>query len=220
MQAHNEEHPAGEHERASMREWVGLAVLAIACVVYVMDLTVLHLAVPALSAQLRPTGAQLLWIIDIYGFFVAGWLVTMGSLGDRIGRRKLLMFGSAAFGLVSILAAFSRTAEELIFARALLGVAGATLAPSTLSLIFSMFTNPRECSIAISIWISAFSAGSAIGPVLGGVLLAARGCGWCRSCRALCMVMGMLHLIGLLFVLALLFVEVVSVWCSWPRWRV
>ena len=157
--------------KAGRREWIGLAVLALACLLYVMDLTVLHLAVPAISADLQPTSAQLLWIIDIYGFFVAGSLITMGTLGDRIGRRKLLLIGATAFGLVSLGAAFSPTAESLIVSRALLGVAGATLAPSTLSLIFHMFQDPKERSIAIGFWIGAFSAGSAIGPVLGGAML-------------------------------------------------
>jgi MFS transporter, DHA2 family, multidrug resistance protein len=157
--------------RAGRREWIGLAVLALACLLYVMDLTVLHLAVPSISEQLQPTSAQLLWIIDIYGFMVAGFLVTMGTLGDRIGRRKLLMIGAAAFGAVSVVAAFSTTPEMLIGSRALLGIAGATLAPSTLSLIFAMFEDPRQRSMAIGVWISAFSAGSAIGPVLGGILL-------------------------------------------------
>ncbi|MBI2028007.1 MAG: MFS transporter [Candidatus Levybacteria bacterium] len=136
-----------------------------------MDLTVLHLAVPTLSNELKPTSAQLLWIIDIYGFMVAGFLVTMGTLGDRIGRRKLLMIGSAAFGAFSLMAAFSKTAEMLILSRALLGIAGATLGPSTLSLIFSMFHDPLERAKAIGVWISAFSVGSAVGPILGGVLL-------------------------------------------------
>ena len=157
--------------RAGRREWIGLAVLALACLLYVMDLTVLHLAVPAISADLQPSSAQLLWIIDIYGFFVAGSLVTMGTLGDRIGRRKLLLIGAAAFGVVSLLAAFSTSAEMLIVSRALLGIAGATLAPSTLSLIFHMFQDPGQRSVAIGIWIGSFSAGSAIGPVLGGLLL-------------------------------------------------
>jgi DHA2 family multidrug resistance protein-like MFS transporter len=157
--------------KATRREWTGLAVLALACLLYVMDLSVLHLAVPAISADLQPTSTQLLWIIDIYGFFVACSLVTMGTLGDRIGRRKLLLIGAAAFGVVSLLAAFSRSAEMLIASRALLGLAGATLAPSTLALIFHMFSDPRERSIAVGVWISAFSAGSAVGPVLGGVLL-------------------------------------------------
>jgi DHA2 family multidrug resistance protein-like MFS transporter len=157
--------------RAGRREWIGLAVLALACLLYVMDLTVLHLAVPAISADLKPSSTQLLWIIDIYGFMVAGFLITMGTLGDRIGRRKLLLIGAAAFGVLSLLAAFSTSPEMLILSRALLGIAGATLAPSTLSLIFSMFQDPRQRAVAIGVWISAFSAGSAIGPVLGGLLL-------------------------------------------------
>jgi MFS transporter, DHA2 family, multidrug resistance protein len=157
--------------KAGRREWIGLAVLALACLLYVMDLTVLHLAVPSMSADLQPSSAQLLWIIDIYGFMVAGFLITMGTLGDRIGRRKLLLIGAAAFGVVSIVAAFSTTPEMLIASRALLGIAGATLAPSTLSLIFAMFHDPGQRTRAIAIWISAFSAGSAIGPVLGGFML-------------------------------------------------
>ncbi len=157
--------------RAGRKEWVGLGVLALACVLYAMDLTVLHLAVPKLSADLQPTSAQLLWIVDIYGFLVAGSLITMGTLGDRIGRRKLLMIGAAGFGVASVVAAFSVSAEMLIASRALMGVAGATLAPSTLSLIFNMFPDPKQRATAIGVWISAFSAGGAIGPVLGGILL-------------------------------------------------
>jgi MFS transporter, DHA2 family, multidrug resistance protein len=157
--------------QAGRREWIGLGVLALACLLYVMDLTVLHLAVPSISEDLHPSSAQLLWIIDIYGFMVAGFLVTMGTLGDRIGRRKLLLVGAAAFGALSLLAAFSTSPEMLIASRALLGIAGATLAPSTLSLIFSMFQDPRQRAVAVGVWISAFSAGSAIGPVLGGILL-------------------------------------------------
>ena len=157
--------------RAGRREWLGLGVLALACLLYVMDLTVLHLAVPAISAHLRPTSVELLWIIDVYGFMVAGFLITMGTLGDRIGRRRLLLVGAAAFGGVSILAAFSTSPTMLIASRALLGIAGATIAPSTLSLIFAMFEDPKQRATAIGVWVSAFSAGSAIGPVLGGVLL-------------------------------------------------
>jgi MFS transporter, DHA2 family, multidrug resistance protein len=157
--------------RAGRREWIGLAVLALACLLYAMDLTVLHLAVPTLSEDLRPSSSELLWITDIYGFMVAGFLVTMGTLGDRIGRRRLLLTGAAAFGVVSVVAAFSISPAMLIGGRALLGVAGATLAPSTLSLIFVMFPDPRQRSTAIGIWITSFSAGGAIGPVLGGVLL-------------------------------------------------
>ncbi|WP_332685705.1 MFS transporter, partial [Bosea sp. (in: a-proteobacteria)] len=157
--------------KATKREWIGLAVIALPCLLYAMDLTVLNLAVPHLTADLRPSASQLLWIVDIYGFMVAGALVTMGTLGDRIGRRKLLLIGAAAFGLASIVAAFSTSAPMLIATRALLGLAGATLAPSTLSLIRSMFEDPDERRFAIGIWISSFSAGGAIGPLAGGLLL-------------------------------------------------
>jgi DHA2 family multidrug resistance protein-like MFS transporter len=170
MDTPDQQVPAGA-ARAGRREWIGLAVLALACLLYAMDLTVLHLAVPALSEDLRPSSTQLLWITDIYGFMVAGFLVTMGTLGDRIGRRRLLLSGAAAFGLVSVAAAFSTSPEMLIASRALLGIAGATLAPSTLSLIFSMFQDPRQRTTAIGVWITSFSAGGAIGPVVGGVLL-------------------------------------------------
>jgi DHA2 family multidrug resistance protein-like MFS transporter len=156
---------------AGRREWIGLAVLALACLVYAMDVTVLNLAAPRLSADLQPTGAQLLWILDIYGFVVAGALMTMGTLGDRIGRRRLLMIGAAAFAAASVLAAFSTSAEMLIVTRALLGIAGATLAPGTLSLIRNMFLDPRQRTTAIGVWIASFSAGGALGPLLGGVLL-------------------------------------------------
>ncbi len=158
-------------ERAGSREWIGLAVIALPCLLYSMDLTVLNLAVPSLSADLGPSSAQLLWIVDIYGFLVAGSLITMGTLGDRIGRRRLLLIGAAAFGIASVLAAFSRSAEALIASRAVLGLAGATLAPSTLSLIRNMFLDPRQRTVAIGVWISSYSVGAAIGPLVGGVLL-------------------------------------------------
>ena len=157
--------------RASRREWIGLAVIALPCLLYSMDLTVLNLAVPSLSADLEPSSAQLLWIVDIYGFMVAGSLITMGTLGDRIGRRRLLLIGAAAFGAASVLAAFATSADMLIATRALLGVAGATLAPSTLSLIRNMFFDPHQRTVAIGVWVTSFSVGGAIGPLLGGVLL-------------------------------------------------
>jgi DHA2 family multidrug resistance protein-like MFS transporter len=157
--------------RAGRREWLGLAVIALPCVLYSMDLTVLNLAVPRLSADLKPTAAQLLWIVDIYGFLVAGSLITMGTLGDRIGRRRLLMIGAAAFGVASVIAAFSTSAEMLIATRALLGLAGATLAPSTLSLIRNMFLDPGQRTVAIGIWVTSYSVGGAIGPLLGGIVL-------------------------------------------------
>ena len=161
----------GDAPKAMRREWVGLGVIALPCMLYSMDLTVLNLAVPELTADLKPSAAQLLWIIDIYGFMVAGFLMTMGTLGDRIGRRKLLLIGAAAFGAASVLAAFSTSAEMLIATRAILGIAGATLAPSTLSLISNMFRDPQERTFAISMWISSFSVGAIIGPIAGGLLI-------------------------------------------------
>ncbi|HET9205824.1 MAG TPA: MFS transporter [Burkholderiaceae bacterium] len=157
--------------RATRREWIGLAVIALPCMVYAMDLTVLNLALPAISTELQPSSAQLLWIIDVYGFMVAGFLITMGTLGDRIGRRKLLLIGAAAFGLASIVAAFAKSAEMLIVLRALLGIAGATLAPSTMSLIRNMFHDEHQRQFAIGVWIASFSIGGAIGPLVGGVVL-------------------------------------------------
>ncbi len=157
--------------KAGAREWIGLSVLVLACVLYAMDLTVLQLAIPKISEMLKPSSAQLLWIIDIYGFLVAASLITMGTLGDRIGRRRLLMVGAASFAIVSVVAAFSVNAEMLIASRAVMGVAGATLAPSTLSLIFNMFRDPGQRSTAIGVWISGFSAGGAIGPLVGGAML-------------------------------------------------
>jgi DHA2 family multidrug resistance protein-like MFS transporter len=156
---------------AGRREWIGLAVLALPCLLYSMDLEVLYLAVPKLSADLEPTSSQLLWITDIYGFLLAGFLITMGTLGDQIGRRRLLMIGAAAFGAASVLAAFSTSSEMLIAARALLGIAGATLAPSTLSLIRNMFLDPDQRTFAIGVWATSFSAGAALGPLAGGALL-------------------------------------------------
>src|SRR5262245_59015381 len=134
---------AADGIRATRHEWIGLAVLALPCALYAMDLTVLHLAVPALSRDLAPSATELLWIIDVYGFLVAGSLITMGTLGDRIGRRRMLLLGAAAFAVASVLAAFSTSAEMLIATRALLGIAGATVAPSTMSLIRNMFRDPK-----------------------------------------------------------------------------
>jgi DHA2 family multidrug resistance protein-like MFS transporter len=148
-----------------------LAVVALPCLLYSMDLTVLYLAVPSLTADLEPSSSELLWITDIYGFFLAGFLITMGTLGDRVGRRRLLLIGAAAFGAAAVLAAFSTSVAMLIVSRALLGVAAATLAPSTLSLIRNMFLDPRQRTFATGVWAASFSVGAAIGPLLGGLLL-------------------------------------------------
>jgi len=156
---------------AGPREWLGLAVLALPTLLLGLDVTLLYLALPALAADLQASSTQALWIMDAYGFMIAGFLVTMGSLGDRIGRRRLLMIGSVAFGAASVLAAFSTGAPMLIAARAALGVAGATLMPSTLALISNMFADPRQRALAIGVWATMFALGMALGPLVGGMLL-------------------------------------------------
>jgi DHA2 family multidrug resistance protein-like MFS transporter len=157
---------------AGRKEWIGLAVLALPSMLYSMDLTVLNLAAPYFTASLQPSSSELLWIVDIYGFLIAGSLITMGTLGDRIGRRRLLLIGAFAFGCASVIAAFAQSAGMLIAARALLGLAGATLAPSTLSLLRNMFLDPSERRRAIAVWSATFAVGAAIGPLLGGLMLA------------------------------------------------
>ncbi|GAA1559056.1 MFS transporter [Kribbella lupini] len=156
---------------ATKREWIGLAVLALPTLLLSLDVSVLYLALPKLSADLGATSTQQLWILDIYSFLLAGFLVTMGTLGDRIGRRKLLLIGGAAFGAASLLAAWSSSPEMLIATRALLGVAGATLMPSTMALIRSMFHDPKQMGQAIGLWFSCFMGGMLLGPVIGGVML-------------------------------------------------
>ena len=156
---------------AGKREWFGLAVLVLPTLLVSMDMTALFFALPHLSAELEPSGAQLLWIMDIYAFLLAGSMITMGTLGDRIGRRRMLIVGGAAFGVASVFAAYSAGAEALIASRAALGLAGATLAPSTLSLIRTMFHDDRQRRTAIAVWTAGFSGGAGLGPLLGGVLL-------------------------------------------------
>ncbi|MFD9941737.1 MFS transporter [Nonomuraea sp. NPDC059023] len=157
--------------KAGRREWIGLAVLALTSLLVSIDVFVMLLALPHLAADLGASSTQQLWITDIYGFVLAGFLVTMGTLGDRIGRRRLLLIGAAAFGLASVAAAYSTSPGMLIAARALLGLAGATLAPSTLALISNMFTDARQRGLAIGVWLACFMGGAALGPIAGGALL-------------------------------------------------
>lgn len=160
-----------ETKRATARDWLGLTVLCGAVLLIAIDGTVLDLAVPSMSKELSPSSTQLLWIIDIYSFVLAALLVTMGVLSDRVGRRKLLMIGAAGFGAASLIAAFSTTPEMLIAARVLLGVFGATLMPSTLGLIRSMFHSSRQRATAIGVWGAMWGGGAAGGPLVGGWLL-------------------------------------------------
>jgi DHA2 family multidrug resistance protein-like MFS transporter len=163
--------PHAVQPRAGRKEWTGLAVLLLPLLLVSMDVSVLYFAVPFIARDLEPTSTQQLWIFDIYGFVLAGLLITMGSLGDRIGRRRLLLFGAAAFSLASLGAAYSQTAGQLIAARAVLGIAGATLMPSTLALIRNMFHDEKQRRTAIAVWTGGTMSGIALGPVLSGVLL-------------------------------------------------
>ncbi|HEV2781138.1 MAG TPA: MFS transporter [Actinophytocola sp.] len=160
-----------ERQRAGRREWLGLGTLMLPLLLVSMDVSVLFFAVPFINADLEPTATQQLWIFDVYGFVLAGLLITMGSLGDRIGRRRLLMIGAASFGAASVLAAYAPSAELLIAARALLGIGGATLMPSTLALIRNMFHDERQRAVAITIWTSGLTFGVSLGPILSGFLL-------------------------------------------------
>ena len=154
-----------------LRSWAALAVLTLAVTLLAIDSTVLALAVPSLSADLSPTASQLLWIGDISSFTLAGLLVTMGNVADRIGRRRLLLVGTLGFGAASVMAAFAPSAGTLIAARALLGIGGATIMPSTLSLIRNIFPDARHRATAIAIWSAGSSGGAALGPLVGGALL-------------------------------------------------
>lgn len=163
--------PSDHRDLATRRQWIGLAVLVLPVLLIAIDGTVLALALPALSTDLNPTASQQLWIVDIYSFMLAGLLVTLANVGDRIGRRKLLLIGGAGFAAASVLCALAPSAELLILARALLGVAGATLMPTTLSLIRSMFLDRDQRRFAIAVWGAMTSLGVAAGPLVGGFLL-------------------------------------------------
>ncbi|MFI6586653.1 MFS transporter [Embleya sp. NPDC050493] len=156
---------------AGRREWIGLAVLLLPLLLVSMDVSVLYFAVPFIGRALEPTGTQQLWILDMYGFVLSGLLILMGALGDRIGRRRLLLVGAALFGGASLVAAYAHNAETLIAARALLGVGGAALMPSTLALIRTMFADPGQRGTAIALWTAVMTGGISLGPILSGLLV-------------------------------------------------
>jgi DHA2 family multidrug resistance protein-like MFS transporter len=157
--------------RAGRREYAGLAVLALPTILVALDISVLYLALPHLGADLGANSVEQLWITDIYGFMVAGLLITMGNLGDLIGRKRLLLIGGSAFAVASVLAAWATSAEMLIASRALLGIAGATIMPSTMALLSTMFRDPKQYMMALGVWMGCFMGGTALGPIMGGALL-------------------------------------------------
>ncbi|MFI6982677.1 MFS transporter [Embleya sp. NPDC050154] len=162
---------SGPGPLAGRREWLGLAVLLLPLLLVSMDVSVLYFAVPFIGRALEPTGTQQLWILDMYGFVLSGLLIVMGALGDRIGRRRLLLVGAALFGGASLAAAYAHNAETLIAARALLGVGGAALMPSTLALIRTMFVDPKQRGTAIALWTAVMTGGISLGPILSGLLV-------------------------------------------------
>jgi DHA2 family multidrug resistance protein-like MFS transporter len=156
---------------SARRRWVVLATLCLAVLLVAIDATVLNLAIPAITTDLGASATQMLWILDIYSLVLAGLLVSAGALSDRLGRRRVLLAGCALFGVASALAAFAPSAEALIAARALMGIGGATIMPSTLAIIRALFEVPRERTLAIGLWSAMAAAGAAVGPIVGGVLL-------------------------------------------------
>ena len=169
--ARDERALTGTDPRAGLREWIALVVLMLPVLLVAVDNTVLSFALPSIAAALSPSGTGLLWIVDVYPLVLAAVLVSMGSMADRIGRRRLLLIGAAGFAAVSALAAFAPTTGWLIAGRAALGFFGAMLMPSTLSLLRALFTHADQRRLAIAIWAAGFAGGAALGPVVGGVLL-------------------------------------------------
>src|SRR6478752_4976997 len=163
--------PAATRPQAPWRDWLALAVLMFPVLLVAVDNTALTFALPSIARSLDASGVQLLWIVDAYPLVLAGLLVAMGSLGDRIGRRRLLFVGSAGFAAVSAATAFAPSAEWLIAGRASMGIFGAMLMPSTLSLIRNIFPDPNRRRLAVAVWAAGFSGGAALGPIFGGWLV-------------------------------------------------
>lgn len=164
-------HPSGGPDPTGLRAWLALAVLTLPTLLVSIDNTVLGVALPAISTALHPDATTLLWVVDAYPLVLAGLLVTMGTLGDRIGRRRLLLLGVGGFGLVSLVAAYATDAAQLVAARAMLGFFGAMLMPATLALLRSVFTDRARRRTALAVWATGFAAGAALGPIVGGALL-------------------------------------------------
>ncbi|CAM3214969.1 MFS transporter [Stackebrandtia soli] len=156
---------------ADPRRWVGLAVLCASLLIVVMDMTILNVAIPAIDADLHPSSVELLWIVDVYSLVVAGFLVVAGGLADRFGRRRMLIIGYVAFGAIPLLVIVADSPVALIALRALLGLGGALIMPSTMSMIRNLFTDARERAVALGIWGAMAAVGAGVGPIVGGALL-------------------------------------------------
>ena len=151
--------------------WLTLAIVSAALFLVVIDMTVLYTALPSLAQALHTTASEKLWILNAYSLVMAGLMPVMGALGDRLGHRRVFIFGMVTFGVASMLAAFAPTAAMLIAARALLAVGGAAMMPATIAIIRTSFQDAKELALAIGIWAAIASGGAAIGPLLGGALL-------------------------------------------------
>ena len=151
--------------------WVILGILIACFVPVVIDATVLHMAIPSLTFDLKATGNQVLWMLDIYSLFMAGLLIPMGMLGDKIGHQKLLLGGVIIFAVASLTAGFSQAPLHLILSRILLAVGGSMIMPTTLAIIRQTFQNEKQRGVALGIWVVFANGGAAVGPLLGGVLI-------------------------------------------------
>ncbi|WP_053685389.1 MFS transporter [Streptomyces sp. XY593] len=153
------------------RRWIVLAILSGSLLLISMDTTILNVAFPSLVGDLQPGAVQQLWIIDVYALALSGLLVTAGALGDRWGRKRLLMAGFGIFSAASLMAVFATEAWHLIAARALLGIGGAAIMPATVSILRTVFTDAKERAFALAVWAAVFGGGMAFGPVVGGLLV-------------------------------------------------
>jgi MFS family permease len=159
------------NDKGQTNRWLGLLFICISLLIISLDNTILNVALPAISTDLGASQSELQWIVDAYILVFASLLLTMGSIGDRIGRKRILQFGVAWCGVFSLVAALSNSVEMLIAARALLGLGGAIIMPATLSLVTASFRDPKERAQAIALWAAVSGLGSGIGPLLGGYLL-------------------------------------------------